>query len=71
MAKERNRSEQREARRLAKEQGLKYTEALRRVRSNPDTDPIAITHAQDPSLDEDEMILHTTIEPKSIKENDA
>ena len=34
--------------------------------SNPDTDPIAITHEQDPSLDEDEMILHTFIEPSSI-----
>lgn len=39
--------------------------------ANPDTDPIAITHEQDPSLEEDEMILHTTIDPDSIanKEN--
>lgn len=38
---------------------------------DPDHDPIAITHDQDPSLDEDEMILHTTIDPESIpnKEN--
>ena len=36
---------------------------------NPDTDPIYVTHKQDPSLDEGEMILHTTIEPTSIKEH--
>jgi hypothetical protein len=42
----------------------------RRPASNPDTDPIAITHEQDPSLDEDEMILYTQIDPDSInKEN--
>lgn len=34
---------------------------------DPDTDPIAITHEQDPSLDEDEMIIHTTIDPESIR----
>lgn len=38
--------------------------------SDPDTDPIPITHAQDPSLAEDEMILHTTIDPQSIKKED-
>lgn len=35
--------------------------------SNPDTDPIVITHAQDPSLGEDEMIIHTFVDPSSIK----
>lgn len=34
---------------------------------DPDTDPIAITHEQDDSLEEDEMIIHTMIEPN--KEN--
>lgn len=38
----------------------------RKAQPNPDTDPIAITHTQDPSLDEDEMILHTTIDPDSV-----
>ena len=39
--------------------------------ANPDTDPIYVTHSQDPSLDEDEMVIHTFIEPDSIaKEND-
>lgn len=38
--------------------------------ADPDTDPIAVTHEMDPSLDDDEMILHTTIDPESIKEND-
>lgn len=31
-----------------------------------DNDPIAITHEQDPSLDEDEMLIFTTIDPESI-----
>jgi hypothetical protein len=39
----------------------------RKVNANPDTDPIAITHEQDPSLAEDEMILYTTIETKDKK----
>ena len=34
---------------------------------NPDHDPIYITHAEDDSLAEDEMIIHTTIDPNSIK----
>lgn len=38
----------------------------RKVVPHPDTDPIAITNQQDPSLDEDEMILYTTIDPQSI-----
>lgn len=38
----------------------------RKVVADPDNDPIAITHEQDPSLDDDEMILHTTIDPQSI-----
>lgn len=38
----------------------------RKVVSDPDHDPIAITHEQDPSLGEDEMILHTTIDPNSL-----
>lgn len=42
------------------------------MEKDPDNDPIAITHEQDPSLDEDEMIIHTMIEPKPNpnKEND-
>lgn len=42
------------------------------VPADPDNDPIAITHEQDPSLDEDEMIIHTMIEsePTPNKEND-
>lgn len=42
----------------------------RKPKPNPDTDPIPITHGQDPSLDEDEMILHTTIDPQSINKKD-
>lgn len=44
----------------------------RKIEPNPDTDPIIISHEQDPSLEEDEMIIHTTIDPDSIKhkEND-
>jgi hypothetical protein len=38
----------------------------RRPVRNPDTDPIVITHKQDPSLAEDEMIIHTTIDPDSV-----
>lgn len=38
--------------------------------SNPDTDPIYVTHAEDPSLAEDEMIMHTFIEPDSIKKEE-
>lgn len=37
--------------------------------SNTDTDPIYITHAEDSSLDDDEMIIHTTIDPTSIKKD--
>ena len=33
---------------------------------DPDNDPIYISHDQDPSLDEDEMIMHTMIDPDSI-----
>jgi hypothetical protein len=33
---------------------------------DPDTDPIYVTHAQDPSLDDDELIMHTTIDPNSV-----
>lgn len=33
---------------------------------DPDNDPIAITHEQDPSLDKDEMVIYTTIDPESI-----
>lgn len=58
---------EKEIRRLAKEKGWTYKEAFDFLRGNPDTDPIAVTHEQDPSLDEDEMILHTTIDPDSIK----
>lgn len=43
----------------------------KQVKNNPDTDPIAVTHEQDPSLDEDEMILHTTIDPNSIKKEES
>lgn len=35
---------------------------------NPDTDPIYVTHDQDPSLAEDEMIMHTIIDPNSINQ---
>lgn len=37
--------------------------------ANPDTDPIYVTHTEDPSLDEDEMIIHTTVDPNSIKKD--
>lgn len=37
---------------------------------DPDNDPIAVTHDQDSSLEEDEMILHTMIDPKSITKKD-
>jgi len=37
---------------------------------DPETDPIYVTQSQDPSLDEDEMIIHTFIDPNSLsKEN--
>ena len=42
----------------------------RKFVANPDTDPIYVTHEQDPSLPEDAMILHTMIDPDSIKENE-
>jgi hypothetical protein len=38
----------------------------RKVVADPDNDPIAITHEQDPSLEDDEMILYTQIDPDSI-----
>ena len=34
----------------------------RKSKRDPDTDPIIITHAQDDSLDEDEMIIYSTVE---------
>lgn len=38
---------------------------------DPDNDPIYISHEQDPSLDEDELVMHTMIDPDSInKENE-
>lgn len=39
-------------------------EALR----DPDTDPIYVTSERDPSLADDEMIIHTTIEPTEDKQ---
>lgn len=38
----------------------------RKPKFDPDTDPIYVTHSQDPSLDEDEMVIHTTVDPDSI-----
>ena len=46
---------------------FKNPKAEPNIQLDPDTDPIYVTHAEDESLDEDEMIIHTTIDPKSIK----
>ena len=43
------------------------SETPKALLDNSDTDPIYVTHAEDPSLDEDEMIIHTFVEPTSIK----
>lgn len=40
----------------------------RKVAVDPDTDPIYVTHEQDESLGDDEMILHTTIDPNSLNQ---
>lgn len=37
---------------------------------NRDFDPIAVTSKQDPSLSDEEMMIHTTIDPKSINKKD-
>ena len=37
--------------------------------TNSDTDPIYVTHEVDPSLDDDEMIIHTFVDPNSIKKD--
>ena len=37
---------------------------------DPDTDPIYVTHSEDPSLDEDEMIIHTMVDPKSVTDDE-
>jgi hypothetical protein len=50
---------------------FKRPKAEPNIQMDPDTDPIYVTHNEDPSLDEDEMIIHTFIEPDSTaKETD-
>lgn len=52
---------------------MDFTRFMRRKqflpKPNPETDPIYVTHSEDPSLDEDEMIIHTFVDPNSIKKD--